>query len=377
MRKTGLAVLPLHLGHAPGWLTSRMKKLSDEMVYLMVDEYGVNYFLNRLSDPYWFQAFGCVLGFDWHSSGLTTVVTGILKDVLRFDKHGVEIAGGKGGASKKAPQEIEFLGEKVNLSSSRIGDLQYASKMCAKVDTVAIQAGYPIYHHTLFLTEKGDWCVIQQGINTEDRTARRYHWLSSHVQSFIVEPHDAIVGDTVIQRVLNMTARDSDENRKTCVDLVKEPPGHIVSSIRKLIPPPAMSLDHWVNGATIDPSYQGFSMPRRLNWDLFTALYENQPVDYEALIAFPGVGPAAARALALVSQMVYGKPPSWRDPVKFTFAHGGKDGVPYPVDRDTYDNTIKMLKEIVGQARVDGEERRRALRRLAQHGERNMLVKRF
>lgn len=354
-----------------------MKKLSDEIVCLMVNEYGVNHFLNRMSDPYWFQAFGCVLGFDWHSSGLTTVVTGILKDVLRFDKHGIEIAGGKGGASKKAPQEIESLGEKVNLSSSRIEHLQYASKMCAKVDTVAIQAGYPIYHHTLFLTEKGDWCVVQQGINTEDRTARRYHWLSSHIQSFTVEPHDAIVGDTVKQQVLNMTARDAEENSRLSVDLVKDPPSHIISSIRKITPSSPMSLDHWINGATIDPRYQAFSMPRRLNWDLFTALYEHQPVDYEALIAFPGVGPATARALALVAEIIYGKPTSWRDPVRFTYAHGGKDGVPYPVDRDTYDHTIKMLREVVDQAKVDAEERRRALKRLAEYGEKNMLVKRF
>ncbi len=366
MKKTGHVILPLHPGHAPAWLTSRMKKLSDEMVYLLVDEYGPNGFLKRLSDPYWFQAFGCVLGFDWHSSGLTTVVTGILKDVLRFDKHGVEIAGGKGKASRKTPQEIETLAEKASLSSRRIDELQYASRMCAKIDTVAIQAGYPLYHHTLFLTEKSDWCVIQQGINEEDRTARRYHWLSSNIQNFVVEPHDAIVGDKIKPRVLNMTAKEAEENRRTCVDLVKEPASHIISSVKRLSST-EMPLDHWISGAEVHNNYQAFWMPRRLNWDLFRELYEYQPQNYEALIAFPGVGPAAARALALVAELVYGSPASWKDPVKFSFAHGGKDGVPFPVDRDTMDYTIGMLREIVKNASIEDEERKRALISLAKY----------
>jgi len=158
-----------------------MKKLSDEIVRLLVNEYGPREFLSRLSDPFWFQAFGCVLGFDWHSSGVTTVVAGVLKDVLQFDRHGVRVAGGKGKASRKTPQEVVEISNSINLSTKRIEELQYASRMCAKVDTVAIQAGYPLYHHNFFLTEKGDWCVIQQGICVDDRTARRYHWFSSNV----------------------------------------------------------------------------------------------------------------------------------------------------------------------------------------------------
>ncbi len=374
MKKIGHAVLPLHSGHAPAWLTSRMKKFSNEVACLIVNEYGAEEFLNRLADPYWFQAFGCVLGFDWHSSGVTTVVTGVLKDVLRFDRHEVQVAGGKGGASRKTPQEIEALGEIANLSSRRIEDLKYASRMCAKVDTVAIQGGYPLYHHAFFLTEKGDWCVVQQGMNIEDRTARRYHWLSSHVHSFTVEPHDAIVGDTVRPRVLNMTAREAEENRRTCVDLVKDSPASVVSSVRTLSSP-TLPLDHWTEGVVIHPEYKAFSMPRRLNWSLFKELYEHQPKDYEALLAFPGVGPAAARALALVAEVIYGRPASWKDPVKFTFAHGGKDGVPYPVDRETMDGTIRMLGEIVRNTRIDDGEKRRALQRLAQYEERGMLMR--
>jgi len=341
------------------------EKLSDEMVRLLVNEYGPKEFLARLSDSFWFQAFECVLGFDWHSSGLTTVVAGVLKDVLQFDRHGVEVAGGKGEASRKTPKEVAEMGILINLSTKRIEELQYASRICAKVDTVAIQAGYPLYHHNLFLTENGDWCIVQQGICAEDRTARRYHWLSSNVQNFIIEPHDAIVGDAVRPRVLNMTAKEAEENRRTCADLVKESPNHIISSIKRLSA--EATLDYWIDGSGIGQNYQAYSMPRRLNWDLFAALYEYQPVDYEALVAFPGVGPAVARSLSLVAELVYGAPASWKDPVKFSFAHGGKDGVPFPVDKETMDYTIKMLGEILKNSSIEDEEKKRALKRLAQY----------
>src|SRR5438552_1935694 len=175
---TGYVVLPLHGGHAPAWLVRRMKLLADEMAYLIVQDRGSGGFLGFMSDPYWFQAFGCVLGFDWHSSGLTTVVTGVLKDVLTLERHGVAVAGGKGMASRRAPEEIKTAALGVGLSTRRTEELQYASKICAKVDSAAIQAGYPIYHHAFLLNESGGWAVVQQGLNVEDKTARRYHWLS-------------------------------------------------------------------------------------------------------------------------------------------------------------------------------------------------------
>lgn len=363
MKKTGQVILPLHGGHAPSWLTNRMKKLSDALVQLIFVEQGRTAFLRRLADPFWFQAFGCVLGFDWHSSGLTTVVTGILKDVLRFDRHGVEVAGGKGKASRNTQREIVQLGDQLNLSSRKIEALQYASRMCAKVDTAAIQAGYPLYHHTFFVTERGEWCVVQQGLNTQDRTARRYHWLSEHVESFVVEPHDAIVGEAVKPHVFNMTANEAAENRRTCVDLVKDDPHNLVSSIKRLSTF-QHSLDHWVEPSTIAPSYQAYAMPRNLDWGLFTQLYDVQPRNYEELLAVKGVGPATVRALALVAELVYGKPVSWRDPVKYSFAYGGKDGVPFPVDRRRMDQSIEFLRQAVDSAGLPSSEKTGALRRL-------------
>lgn len=371
MRKTGYVILPLHYGHAPRWLTQRMKKLSNEIVKLMVDEYGAGEFLRRLSDPYWFQAFGCLLGFDWHSSGLTTVVTGVLKDTLTLDRHGVVVAGGKGRASKKTPMEIEALGEQLSLTTNRIEELKYASRMCAKVDTAAIQAGYPIYHHTFFITERGEWAVVQQGLCEADRTARRYHWLSQNLQNFIVEPHEAIVGDCVRPKALNMTAKEAEENRRVCVDLVRDNPHNLISSIRRL-QASKESLDRWLGWK--EPieqlNYETFSMPRQLDWKLFKQLYDHQPTNYEELLAFKGVGPATVRALALVAELIYGSKACWRDPVKFSFAHGGKDGVPYPVNRRVMDESIKILREMVNASGVERVEKTAALQRLSRMAKR-------
>jgi uncharacterized protein len=363
MRKTAEVILPLHHGAAPAWLVTRMKDLANEMVRLMVDEKGAEDFLGRLSDPLWFQAFGCVLGFDWHSSGLTTVVTGVLKDVLTMEKHQVRVAGGKGKDSRRAQEEIVGIGEALSISSGQVERLCYASRMAAKVDTSAVQVDYPLYHHAFFIAERGEWCVIQQGINIRDRTARRYHWLSEGLESFVVEPHRGIVGEVIRPMALNMTAREAEESRKACVDLVKGDPENLASSIRKMGYGPA-SLDRWVEGAA-SPPITSFEMPRRLNWNLFRELYDVQPRDFEEFLAFRGVGPATVRALALVGQLIYGKPASWHDPVKFSFAHGGKDGVPFPVDRKVMDRSIETLREIVSATEIERYKRVDALKRLS------------
>lgn len=362
MRKTAEVVLPLHYGVTPPWLVERMKGLADETVRLLVEEQGPEEFLRRVSDPFWFQALGCVLGFDWHSSGLTTVVTGVLKDVLTIERHRVRVAGGKGRASRRAQDEIATIGGSFGISPSKVEELQYASRMAAKVDTAALQAGYPLYHHTFFITERGEWCVVQQGMNTRDRTARRYHWLSEDIRDFVVEPHKAVVGEAVRPMVLNMTAREAEENRNACVDLARGDPENLVSSIRRITP--EASLDWWTEEGGPRVTYESFEMPRRLNWNLFREIYDVQPRNFEELLAFKGVGPAAVRALALVGQLVFGKPASWRDPVKFSFAHGGKDGVPYPVDRRIMDNSIMTLKEIVSATEVERDRRVGALKRL-------------
>lgn len=361
MLKTGHVVLPLHGGHAPAWLIKRMKALADEMTRLMVLEHGTAGFLRYVSDPYWFQAFGCVLGFDWHSSGLTTVVSGVLRNVVTPEKHGLAVVGGKGKASRNALNEIEEAGSRMGLSTARIETMKYASRMCAKVDNSAIQAGYPIYHHSFIVSEEGKWAVVQQGLNVEHRKARRYHWLSENTNDFVVEPHNAVVGDEVRRDVLNMTAREAEENRDTCVDLVKQNPGNLVSSIRALSSRP--TLDRWTNPIKV-PEYRAYEMPWDLDWQVFFRLYDVQPRNYEELLAFRGVGPATVRALALVSQLVYGKPISWRDPVKFSFAHGGKDGVPFPVNREAMDGTVKSLREMLEGSELDRGVRLGALNRL-------------
>lgn len=370
MKKTGYVVLPLHWGRAPTWLVSRMKPLADEMVRVIVKEHGVDGFLSDVSDPYWFQAFGCVLGFDWHSSGLTTVVTGVLKDVITPERHGLAIAGGKGKASRGALSDIEDASLKMGLSTSKLNELQYASKMCAKVDTSALQTGYPIYLHSFFTSEHGKWAVVQQGLDVKDRTARRFHWLSDHVKSFVEEPHDAIVGETVRSSVLNMTAKEAEENRNSCVDLVKDNPNKVISSIHVLDSKP--TLDRWTD---IEPSlrfenFQQYEMPSKLNWKVFSELYDVQPRNYEEMLAFRGVGPSTVRALALVSQLIYGKPASWKDPVKFSFAHGGKDGVPFPVNKRGMEATTKFIHEMVESTELDGASKSNALKRLGRVAER-------
>ena len=342
-----------------------MKPLADEVVRLTVLERGPDGFLERVADPYWFQALGCVLGFDWHSSGLTTVTLGIMKDVITPEKHGLKIVGGKGKASRNTPAHIEKAGLAMGLSTSMLEELKYASRICAKVDNTAIQAGYPLYHHSFLFSERGKWAVVQQGMNSSDRSARRYHWLSEHVKDYVVEPHDGIVGDSVVESVLNMTAREAEDNRSVCVDLVKQNPANLISSIRK-IGSNCIPLDCWTGGgeSCSVPVTSAYEMPAHLDWELFRQLYDTQPRDYEELLAFRGVGPATIRALALVAQLVYGAEVSWRDPVKFSFAHGGKDGVPFPVNRPAMDGTISFLRELLEATEVERSCKVDAMRRL-------------
>lgn len=367
MKKASAASLPLHYGKAPKWLTSRMTKLAHEMATIIINEYGQNEFLLRISDTYWFQALGCVLGYDWHSSGVTTVLTGVLKNAIKPDIHGLAVCGGKGKASRKTPTEIAEISQKFGFSTNRIGSLQYASRMSAKVDNTAIQAGYPLYHHAFFLTENGSWAVVQQGMSLQDRTARRYHWLSNNLASYVEEPHNAIVGDSIRPKTLDMTAKPSDQCRKTSVDIVKEKPNKVVKMLESIRPTYQKSLQEWIPDAkwktyVIDV----LSMPRNINWNTLKRVYEFQPHDYEELLGIKGVGPSTVRGLALISELIYGNAPSWKDPVKYSFAYGGKDGVPYPVDRKAMDESIEILKHAVESAKIGDKDRIQALRRLKQ-----------
>jgi len=345
-----------------------MQRLAREIVNIIIDEYGPEHFLERVSDPFWFQALGCVLGYDWHSSGVTTVVTGILKKAIIPEEHGIVVCGGKGRASRKTPEEIMVNGEMFGFSDKTIKSIQYASKMSAKVDNTAIQAGYQLYHHAFFLNENKKWAVVQQGMCTLDRTARRYHWLSDNVRNFVIEPHSAIACDVKREKALDMTAKESEGCRKASVDIVNESPNRMIGALPSVLPDNQKSLSHWIptfSGDEIRQRQTEFmNMPRSINWKTMKKLYDFQPKNYEELLAFRGVGPATVRGLALVAEVIYGEKPSWKDPVKFSYAYGGKDGVPFPVDRETMDKSIESLRQTVKEARIGDKERIHSLRRL-------------
>ncbi|MDD5313301.1 MAG: DUF763 domain-containing protein [Dehalococcoidia bacterium] len=352
-RRTGTAHLPLHGGKAPAWLFSRMTKLAREITIAIVSDFGPQEMLYRLSDPYWFQAFGCVLGFDWHSSGVTTTVCGAIKEGIRGMESdlGFFVAGGKGGASRKTPAEIENAGPLIQVDTA---NLVYASRMSAKVDNNALQDGYQLYHHVFCFTKNGDWAVIQQGMNEENRYARRYHWLGEKVSDFVCEPHSAICAEAT-SGTLNLVAEESGEARETISDIARqENPDKIMGQLKKL---------------------QGLELPRRHEiimqdihpdrlYKIFVQTYEKQPENFERLLGMAGVGAKTLRALSLISEIIYGAPVSFRDPARFSFAHGGKDGIPYPVDKKTYDRSIEILHNALERARIEDKEKIPALRRL-------------
>ena len=365
MQRTGVASLPLHYGRAPEWLTTRMKSLAREIVTIIINEYGRTDFLKRISDPFWFQALGCVLAYDWHSSGVTTVLTGVLKEAIIPEEHGLAVCGGKGRASRQTPVEIESVGERFSFSTGNVATLQYASKMSAKVDNTAVQAGYQLYHHAFLISEDGKWAVIQQGMCPQDRTARRYHWLSENIQNFVIEPHNAIVGDARRDAVLDMTSKESEGSRRASVDIAREKPEKIMRMIIPNNPTYQKSLQDWLPKITERQSIDTLSMPRGINWKTLKQVYDFQPRNYEELLGFKGVGPATVRGLALVAELVYGEKPSWKDPVKYSFAYGGKDGVPFPVDRKAMDESIQVLKQAIQEAKFGDKEKMRSLHRLS------------
>jgi hypothetical protein len=351
--RTGIAHLPLHGGKAPSWLFKRMKGLAKEIALFIVDVHGSEEMLQRLSDPFWFQAFGCTLGFDWHSSGLTTTVCGALKEGIKgMEKElGFYVAGGKGRTSRKTPQEIEEICDERSMDGTA---LTYASRMSAKVDSAAVQDGYQIYHHSFFFTEKGSWAVIQQGMNERTRYARRYHWLSGGVKDFVCEPHWAVCCD---QRNggLNLVARESGEARSAITDLSHETPEWLMKEGKK-ITELYLQAEHPIPGEKI--------RMERLE-KAFIQIYDHAPKNFEELLGIKGVGPRTLQALSLISELIYGAQSSLKDPTRFSFAHGGKDGHPYPVDRQVYDRTIEILGRAIERARVGDREKMDAIGRLA------------
>jgi hypothetical protein len=352
--RTGSAQLPLHTGKAPAWLFSRMVRLAREITCHIVSEYNSDEMLRRLSNPFWFQAFGCVLGFDWHSSGVTTTTTSAIKERIKgLEKDlGFFAAGGKGAASRKTPREIEVACEQLG---SEADPLVHASRMSAKVDSAAVQDGYQLYHHAFFLSRTGRWSVVQQGMNEEAGMARRYHWLGEQVSSFVCEPHVAVCCDAR-GTALNLVAREGEGVRTASTELAGQPwqeTQRVIGRLLELVLPHR----HTVSIADINPRY--------LN-KILLRTYERAPQDFEGLLSIEGVGPRTLRALALASELIYGTPASTRDPARFAFAHGGKDGTPFPVDRVTYERTITILHQALDRAKVDRSEKIQAFKRLAQ-----------
>lgn len=353
MNKTGIANLLLHSGRAPYWLFKRMVALSRAIIELMIIEFGREEFLRRLSDPYWFQSLGCVLGFDWHSSGVTTTVTGALKEALKGmeNEFGLFIAGGKAQRAIQTPQEIINYAESGGFDSE---PLVYASRLTAKVDNVAVQDGFNLYHHTIFFTSDGHWCVIQQGMNESLSIARRYHWLSFTLKSFVEEPHEAVCCD-VKTETLNFTAKESSDLRRASVIVSKEKPEKIIKEIQK-ISELKLPKRHLITLNDINPQNL---------YKIFLKTYEKQPENFESLLEIKGLGPKALRAIALTSEIIYGTPIVFKDPAKFSFAHGGKDRTPYPVDRRIYDKTIEVMKKAISYAKIGRMEKISALRRIS------------
>jgi len=332
-----------------------MAQLAPAIAEVIILEHGRSTFLQRLSDPYWFQAFGCVLGFDWHSSGVTTTVCGALKEGLAPREHelGIFVAGGKGKVSRRTPAELIAYGDRLGMDGAR---LAYNSRMAAKVDSAAVQDGFGIYHHSFFLTIEGEWSVVQQGMRGNDGTARRYHWLGSQVKDFVNEPHSAIASDAQGQPVLNMVASESSHARSASTEFARQEPRVIDREIARVITM-ALPSRHWVDiKQDVNPAHLR---------KVLVSTYEASPQNFEQVLAVPGVGPKAVRALALVADVVYGSPASMRDPARFSFAHGGKDGHPYPVNRAVYDHSVDWLRDAVNKARIGHSDRLKALKRLA------------
>lgn len=377
----GIATFTLDKGTCPRWLFQRMVKLGREMIRVLIEEFGPNEFIRRIADPVWFQSLGTVLAFDWNASGLTTILTAALKEAIRGREKelGIFICGGKGKTSRKTPEEITSWGDKLSLPGECVNNLVYNSRMSAKVDNSLVQDGYQIYHHSLLFSKNGSWAVVQQGMNATDASARRYHWFSENIQDLVCEPHTGIVAPVKKKRLLNLTSRDSENTRQLSVEFVSSGYRSLIKDIEILRKHSSnlskmVSMKHQGEQLTLlkleDTEFkwhpvvnEDFSKSRYLE-KILQLVCDIQPENYEKLLAIQGVGPKTVRALALVGEVIYGADPSYEDPARYSFAHGGKDATPYPVDRETYDKIITMLKDAVGRSRISPYEKDRAIGRL-------------
>jgi hypothetical protein len=368
-RRTGSADLPLHGGHVPPWLAERMTRLGRLIAETIIHHYGRDEFLRRLAHPFWFQSFGAVMGMDWHSSGITTSVMGSLKRGLAplQDELGLFVCGGRGRHSRRTPAELALVGDRTGLDGHA---LARTSRLTAKIDSAAVQDGFELYLHSFVVADDGRWVVVQQGMNGERGQARRYHWLSEGLTSFVDEPHSAIEGAPQ-GNILNLTDRRARRSRDGQVCLVQGDPDHVIGTLRTIRD--GGSIEVYAPEEPAMPPH--LRMPshhdvrptdvflRRLRGTL-AAASEAGPAGYEDLLLTPGMGARSVAALALVSEVVHGAPARFEDPARFSFAHGGKDGHPYPVPLKVYDETIATLKHALAMSKLGSEEKLTAIRRL-------------
>lgn len=361
MKKSGYADLPLHYGKVPIWLYERMTKLGEAVLETIIIQYGKAEVLRRISDPFWFQALGCAMGMDWHSSGITTSVMGSLKKATArlAPEYGLFICGGRGKHSLKTPEELLLIADKTGLDGNRLVN---ASRLSAKIDNTAVQDGYQLYLHSFILTTEGDWAVVQQGMNEKNKMARRYHWHSPSLQSFVEEPHACVCG--VNQGlILNLTDMGAAPARSGILSLFHQK-NEVLTEVKKFV----MPNRHDVRATDVDLKKLGAIL----------ALSDNRDIrDFESVLLLKGVGPRALQSLTLVSEIIHGSPSRFRDPARFTFAHGGKDGHPFPVPVKVYDETISILKSAVERSKLGFHEKQKAiesLHRMAAHIEKDFVT---
>ncbi len=377
VRNSGHADLPLHTGTVPRWLADRMMVLGTLITESLVENFGPDEVLVRLSDPLWFQSFGAVMGMDWHSSGITTSVMYALKRGLnpRAKELGIYVCGGRGKYSRMTPQELLDIADREGLNGDA---LVRNSKLVAKVDNNAVQDGFQLYQHNFILTRSGNWTVVQQGMNTAEKKARRYHWCSNDLRSFVEEPHTGVVGENR-GKILNLTDTAADKARDSILEMSHEEPERLIKEITQ-IGKPASEIILLQGGQPslfkeLEP--RSIEMPshhevleqdvdlKRLGGVLATA-YQSQPKDFESLLLTPGLGPRTLQSLALVSEVIYGTPSRFTDPARFSFAHGGKDGHPFPVPLKIYDESIRVLRDSIEKSKLGYNDKSDCIRRLHQ-----------
>ena len=393
IKRSGYADLPLHTGTVPKWLADRMMRLGTLIIEALVLKYGKKEVLIRLSDPLWFQSLGAVLGMDWHSSGITTSVMYALKRGLnrRAKELGIVVCGGRGKYSRRTPEELQILADMTGMDGNKLIN---CSKLAAKVDGTALQDGFQLYQHNFILSDQGDWTVVQQGMNVSEKKARRYHWSSEKLRSFVENPHTGVTGENQ-GLILNLTDINASSTRSKILSLTQENPDRIIREVKKMGGSESLQLElfddaeknknppsnqnnisnEWQKTQILIKNDRNLVMPshheiraedvdlKRLGAVLATA-YESENTDFERLLLTPGLGPRTLQSLTLVSEVIYGTPSRFTDPARFSFAHGGKDGHPFPVTTKIYDESIRILGESIEESKMGYSEKSECLYRL-------------